>query len=149
MRYTIVGDNGFLFPRIPVICEAGNAIHVEFIGVPEGATAVFRCDEDGSAAYRDLVSGACEFDPSLMSGTVSVSVNMFDGSMREWKCDKILVQKAGTSNVVSACEGGFAEQLTVLRMEMEKQNKKVSEIKGRVAMLADRIETMLEGYDIT
>jgi hypothetical protein len=69
--------------------------------------------------------------------------------MREWKCDKLFVQKAGTSNVVSAYEGGFAEQLTVLRMEMEKQSKKVSEIEGRVSTLADRIETMLEGYDIT
>jgi hypothetical protein len=126
---------------------------VIFDGAPEGAVAVFRTS-DGRSFFRRAEGGVCRLKPSeLKNGEVSVQLTIPDQSARPTRigCEGLLAEAvSGTDTVlIIPNDDNLPARVAALLVENSDIRGKMAELERNLSAINTRIDTLLEGYDIT
>ena len=141
-------DTGVILSRNPVTVY--DDLSVSFSGAPENATAIF--DTENASLYRPLTDGACTVPADVLIGAIRVTVVVFDGSAcsRRWPCEELFAEKlrdGGT--LVFPNDMNLPQRFVELKKENDDIRQSQKRIEERLAELEDRIERLLDGYDLT
>ena len=149
MKYKIL-DNGtaVVLTRQPELVY--NDLYVYFSGAPSGATAIFESGDN--SMYRLLHDEACFVPVDKLNSVVKVTVALLDGSARprKWACEELLADKQQSGGtLVSPNDMNLPQRFVGLILENEGIRHTQERLEGRVKELEDRLEKLLEGYDLT
>ena len=125
-------------------------LRVTFAGAPEGATAIL--ESGGDSFYRVLDEESCSVPVDKLNGVVKVTVALLDGSTRsrKWVCEELLAEKlkdGGT--LVFPNDMNLPQRFIELKLENESIRQTNERIEARLGELENRLERLLEGYDLT
>lgn len=149
MEYKVF-DNGtaVVLTRHPEI--AYDKLNIDFSDAPSGATAIFECG--GDSFYRLLDGVTCSVPVGKLDGVVKVTVAILDGSAspRKWSCEELLAEKLESGGtLISPNDMNLPQRFVELKMENQNIRQHNERIELRLKSLEDRLEKLLEGYDIT
>ena len=149
MEYKLFGnDTAVLLTRQPEMVYG--ELFISFLGAPSGATAIF--EADGSSLYRSLNEDICSVPTDKLNGEVKVTVALLDGHARprKWICEEILAKRQKDGSVLISPND---MNLPLRFIELKEENQLIREanerIEKRLVALEDRLERILEGYDLT
>lgn len=148
-KYKIL-DNGtaVVLTRQPELVY--DDLYVDFSGAPSGATAIFESGSD--AMYRLLSDETCSVPVDKLNGVVKVTVALLDGSARprKWACEELLAEKQKNGGtLISPNDMNLPQRFVELKLENETIRQSQKRLEGRVKELEDKLEKLLEGYDLT
>ena len=150
MEYKLLdNESGVILTRQPEIVE--EELFISFIDAPADATAIFETN-DGVSYYRALSEGTCSLPVKRVAGEVKVTVALLDGSARtrKWICEELLAKKQESGGtLVSPNDMNMPQRFVELKLENEGIRQNQERLEGRVKELEDRLEKLLEGYDLT
>lgn len=152
MRYKLIDrERGVILSRSPEFCE--DKLFCEIEGAPDGATAIFEHREGRMKYFRELKSGACELPLGRFdSGTLTLTVAVLDGSAdpKRWLCEELRLQRLGENTVlILPNDGDITAAITELRIENSELRRMFGDLCGKYAELSERLERIMEGYDLT
>ena len=152
MRYKLLDNkNGVILSRSPEFCK--DKLSFEFEDVPEGATAIFEYAESGIKYFREISNGTCElplrrFDP----GTLTLTVAVLDGSAdpQRWLCEELSLRRLEDGTfLILPNDGDLPLAVAQLRAENSDLRRDLAELEKKYKDLSDRLERIMEGYDLT
>lgn len=148
-KYKIL-DNGtaVVLTRQPELVY--DDLYVDFSGAPSGATAIF--EVGGDTMYRLLSDETCSVPVDKLNGVVKVTVALLDGSARprKWACEELLAEKQkNCGTLISPNDMNLPQRFVELKLENETIRQSQKRLEGRVKELEDKLEKLLEGYDLT
>lgn len=148
MEYKIL-DNGtaVVLTRQPELVY--DELYIDFSGAPSGATAIF--EVGGDSLYRLLHGETCSVPADKLNGVVKVTVALLDGSARprKWACEELLAEKQKSGGtLVSPNDMNLPQRFIELKMENEAIRQTNERIETRLKELEDKLERLLEGYDL-
>lgn len=108
--------------------------------------AVF-ADTSGNEIYRELDGRKCSVPMRKLCGTISVAVVGVENKKR-WKCDSVRFIKHGNAVIAIANEDSVYEELAALRIEYDELCAEVGKIRESVNRVSDKLENIMEGYDV-
>jgi hypothetical protein len=148
MRYKIL-DSGtsVVLTRHPQMLS--EELQIEFEGAPSNATAIFEIGE--RSIYRNLVESSCSVPVDKLNGVVKVTIAVLDGSARprKWICEELLAEKQSGGTLVAPNDMNLPQRFVELKLENEVIRQTQERLEWRVKVLEDRLEKLLEGYDLT
>ena len=152
MRYKLIDhERGVILSRSPEFCE--DKLFCEIEGAPDGATAIFEHREGRMKYFRELKSGACELPLGRFdSGTLTLTVAVLDGSAdpKRWLCEELRLQRLGENTVlILPNDGDLPLAVAQLRAENSDLRRDLAELEKKYKDLSDRLERIMEGYDLT
>ena len=149
MEYRLLDNQtGVLITRKPEMIY--DELVIGFSGCPMGATAII--ESGGKSFYREIVEETCAISEGCLCGhDVRVCVAILDHSARpkRWMCEHFIAEKqrdGGT--LVYADESMLPKKYTDLALEAQALRKRCTAVEDRVQKLEDRLERLMEGYDI-
>ncbi len=147
MEYKIL-DNGtaVVLTRQPEMVY--DELYIDFSGAPSGATAIF---ESGGSLYRLLNGVTCSVPVDKLNGVVKVTVALLDGSARprKWTCEELLAEKQKNGGtLISPNDMNLPQRFVELKLENESIRQTNDRISMRLKKLEDKLERLLEGYDL-
>lgn len=148
MEYKIL-DNGtaVVLTRQPELVY--DDLYVDFSGAPSGATAIF--ESGGDSMYRLLHGETCSVPVDKLNGVVKVTVALLDGSARprKWACEELLAEKKSGGTLISPNDMNLPQRFVEVKLECDGIRQSQERLEECVKELKDRIEKLLEGYDLT
>lgn len=149
LKYKIL-DNGtaVILTRQPDIVY--DELQVDFLGAPIGATAIF--ESNGVSMYRLLYDGTCSIPSNRLDGVITVTLALLDGSAspRRWICEEIMAKREKNGGtLISPNDMDLPARYVELKLENEEIRKEIKLFGARIEKLNGRLETLLEGYDLT
>ncbi len=150
MEYRLLCDNtGVILTRQAELISG--ELLIQFTGAPEGSTAIFERD-DGHSLYRPINDENCSVDEDFLHGTIKVTVVVLNGSVKppKWLCEGIRaigVKNAGV--IISPDDVNLQEKLIKLQMNYADVSVKADKNEREIKELREKLEKLLEGYDIT
>lgn len=149
LEYKILGNGtAVILTRQPEIVHG--ELRVDFTCAPLGATAIF--ESNGSSVYRLLDGISCSVPVSRLDGAVKVTLALLDGSAspKKWVCEELMTKKEKNGGVlVSPNDMNLPQRYIELKLENEEIRRENKCLAERVKKLENRLETILEGYDLT
>ena len=149
MNYKILDNNtAVVLTRQPKLIY--NELYVDFLDAPLGATAIF--ESGGNTMYRLLNGGTCSVPSDKLNGVVKVTVALLDGSTRpcRWTCEELLAEKQKSGGtLISPNDMNLPQRFVELKLENHTVRQSLERLEGRIKELEDRLEKLLEGYDLT
>ena len=149
MRYKLLGSG-----KAVIISREHEIVYdnffITFSGAPSDATAIL--DVNGSSLYRKLEDGVCSIPANKLVGEIRVTVVILDGTtpIKRWNCEELkaeTLRDGGT--LVSPNDMNLPQKLADLELEYEHIRQTNERITKRLQALEDRLEKILEGYDLT
>lgn len=149
VRYKLL-DNGtaVVLTRQPEMLY--DELHIAFSGAPSGATAIFESGDD--SLYRQLDGVACSIPVGKLNGAVKVTVAVLDGSASplKWTCEELLAEKQENGGtLISPNDMNLPQRFVELKLECESIRQSNATLEKRIEGLEDKLERLLEGYDLT
>ena len=130
--------------------EVKEDLFVQFLGAPDGATAIFTDDKNAST-YKTLDDKkSCVLPKSLLQSPLKVIVTVIGAAKVEpiYLCETIVPKTIGGVLVVMPEEIDFGTELRKVYEIMQKLSDKYDELEKDHKALLDRFEKIMEGYDI-
>ena len=152
MRYKLIDKNrGVILSRSPVLCE--DKLSFEFEDVPGGATAIIEYAEGGIKYFREISCGKCELPLlRLDSGILALTVAVLDGSAdpKRWLCEELRLRRLEDGTfLILPNDGDLPLAVAQLRAENSDLRRDIAELEKKYKDLSDRLERIMEGYDLT
>lgn len=121
----------------------------KFIGAPEGATAIF--ESNGENLYRPLNEGSCVVYVGKLKGEVRISVSVLEGQADAclWSCEGLKVEPVKHSKLIMPNDMNLPERYIELKLENEEIRISQVRLEQRMAELEEKLENIMEGYDLT
>lgn len=150
MEYKLLDNGvGVILTRQPEIVE--DELFIDFVDAPADATAIFET-KGGNTYYRLISDGLCSLPVKKIIGEVKVTVALLNGETppRRWLCEefKVSIQRNGGA-LVAPNDMNLPQRFVELKLENESIRQNQERLEGRVKELEDRLEKLLEGYDLT
>ena len=149
MQYKLLDNGeGVILTRQPALISGD--LYVDFSGAPSGATAIFESGDD--SIYRLLDGETCDVPVDKLNGAVKVTVVLLDGSARprKWACEELLAEKQQSGGtLISPNDMNLPQRFVELKLENEAIRQAQDRLEERVKDIEDRLENLLEGYDLT
>lgn len=149
MTYKLLDDHtGVVLSRQPCVIEEKEVV-LSFEGAPDGATAVVTTEEDISF-YRQLKGGACTFPVAKLRGVLAVAVTLAEKGKgtRRYVCEGLVATPLERGVLLAPNDMNLPLEVARLRVDNCALRAKNAEIEKKVDALAERLEQMLEGYDL-
>lgn len=148
-KYKIL-DNGtsVLITRQPKLVY--DELFIDFSDAPSGCTAIF--ESGGDYLYRLLEGNVCSIPVDKLEGAVKVTVVLFDGSAspRKWTCEELFAEKQENGGIlISPNDMNLPQRFVELKLENEDIRQTNKLIEKRLEELENKLERVLEGYDLT
>ena len=152
IKYNILdNEKGVLLTRTPDLCSA--TLTFEFNDVPAGATAIFEHSETGIRYFRKISNGGCELLlESFESGKLSLTVIILDGSAdpQRWLCEELFIRKLDDRTfLIYPNDGDISSKVALIMTETSNLRKDIEKLKKDYSDLSNRLERIMEGYDLT
>lgn len=149
IEYKLLEKDGVILTRQAEI--ANNEVVVRFFGGSDDATAIF-VSEEGKSFYRKLSNGTCEIPSEKLNGSIKVTVAVLNGNtpLRKWHCEglkTIKLRDGGT--LILPDDMNMPQKFVELRLECQNLQQSNERLEARVKELEERLEKLLEGYDLT
>lgn len=93
----------------------------------------------------------CAIPAAFLNGTVKVTVAVLDGSARpqKWSCESLSAERQEDGSVlVSPDDNDLPQKVTALQLENDCIREEIKNFSQELSDLSERIQTMLDGYDI-
>lgn len=150
MRYKLLdNERGVILTRTPESCA--DVLIFEFEDVPEGATAIF--EQEKVKYFRELTEGSCKLPlRRLGDGTVNLTVAVLDGSAdpTRWLCEAFRLRRLESGESLAfPDDGDLPAEVARLRVENSKMRRDIAELSKKYEDLSDKLERIMEGYDLT
>lgn len=141
---------GIILTRSPETTK--DDIYITFQEAPSGAVAVFSTAA-GLTYYRKIsLDGECVIAARLLVGNTNLSVTVPDDGAgeRKWICEGIRIEELGNGVcAVFPNDMDLPQKVNELFLENEQLRNNVSRLTDKLSELKKRIDSLLEGYDIT
>ncbi len=150
IEYKLLDNNtGVILTRQPE--TAAEELLLSFKGAPEEATAIIETG-NGKVYYRKLMGTSCGIATHRFAGDIKITVALLDGSARprKWICEELKTERLdGGRILVCPNDMNLPDTVTALRIENGEIRQELKELRGELARLIQRLENLMEGYDIT
>lgn len=144
-------EKGVILSRSPELCV--DCLVCEFENAPDGVTAIFEYAEGGVKYFKELWAGKCELPLGRVgSGTLTLTAAILDGSAdpKRWLCEEICVRKLQDGTfLILPNDGDIPLEITHLKIDICNIRGDLSLLAKKYNDLADRLERIMEGYDLT
>ncbi len=155
MEYKLLDSKkGFILTREPEIIDKN--LYITFTGAPENATVIFESKIKGDTLYRELQDGMCcvpaRFLCSILEDVIKVTVVVLDGKSNEkWQCEEIKTGKNISNNtiIVKPNDMNIPLQIVEVLLEQQKIKDDMKQLTDNFSELNQKLDKLLEGYDIT
>ncbi len=149
MEYQIL-DNGtaVVLTRQPELVY--DTLYIDFSGAPSDATAIF--ESNGDTIYRRLCGKTCSVSVDKLDGAVKVTIAVLDGSARpyKWACEELMAEKQSNGGtLISPNDNNLPQKVVKLELQMQELNRSFISLEEKYKLLEDKLEKILEGYDLT
>ena len=141
-------DNGtgVIITRQPFITHEDEVI--EFNGYPENAVVIY--DKGNAQFYRDIKEGKAELPFKILNGVIKITVAVINTPGVKWTCEELIADELENGGVLIAPNDMNLPQTVVeLKLENEALRKDNEEIRRILKEFEDKLQGILEGYDIT
>lgn len=132
------------------IKEVKDELVIQFIGAPDGATAIFTDDKNVST-YKTLdEKKSCVLPKHLLQSPLKVIVTVIGGTKVEpiYMCETIVPKTIGNVLVVMPEEIDFGTELRKVYEIVQKLSDKCDNLERENKSLSERLENLMEGYDL-
>jgi hypothetical protein len=155
MEYKLLDSKkGFILTREPEIIDKN--LYITFTGAPENATVIFESKIKGDTLYRELQDGMCcvpaRFLCPILEDVIKVTVVVLDGKSNEkWQCEEIKTGKNISNNTIIVKPNDMNIPLLIVEVLLEQQKMKddMKQHTDNFSELNQKLDKLLEGYDIT
>lgn len=142
-------DNGtgVILTRHPEVAES---VSCTFLGAPSDATVILTT-ESGDTFYRKCAE-EWSIPASSLKGVIKVTVAVLDGRSNppKWICEEFVSSKLpGGYTFIAPNDMNLPQKFVELRLECQSLRESNERLETRVKELEDRLEKLLEGYDLT
>ena len=149
VEYKLLDNHvGVLLSRQPEVIE--DELTICFVGAPSDSVATFS-EKGGRPCLRKLTDGECTFPVRKLSGEITVSVSSVEGNaLMKWICDELKFTHISKKQTLIAPNDlllPFA--VAELRLENQELRGMVAELDDKIKKLDERLESIMEGYDLT
>jgi hypothetical protein len=130
--------------------EVKEDLTVQFLGAPDGATAIFTDDKNGSV-YKTLDDKkSCVLPKNILQSPLKVVVTVIGGTKVEpiYSCETIVPKVVGNTLVVMPEEIDSGTELRKVYDTMQKLSDKYDKLEKKYNALSERLESLMEGYDL-
>jgi hypothetical protein len=153
IQYKMFDHGAVLVTRRGMLFDKDKETEVTFDGAPNGSVAIFKTN-DGRSFFRKLEEQTCRLKPTeFREGEVSVHLTIPDQSARPRRigCEGLTVSAvAGTNTVlVLPNDDNLPARVAALLVENSEIREEMRRIYEKLNATNTRIDTLLEGYDIT
>lgn len=154
MEYKLLDDNtGIILTRNPE--KVSKNLFITFTGAPADATVIFE-NREGDSLYRKLEDNMCavptRFLCPILEDAIKVTVCILDGVSKDrWKCEEIKTGLLVSTNevLVQPNDMNIPQQMIDLKLELQEMKTKQKEQQEEISELNNKLNRLLEGYDIT
>lgn len=152
LKYKLLTNGtGVLVSRQPTTVE--KTIDFSFSDAENITTAIFSIEKNSErlSYYRELSGGKCSLDVSDVSGVIKVVAAQLGGAKTvRYVCEEIQLTKLPCGGIlVAPNDMNLPGSVTQIRIELDEIRKSVSDILKKYEDLEDRLERIMEGYDVT
>lgn len=155
MEYKLLDSKkGFILTREPEIIDKN--LYITFTGAPENATVIFESKIKGDTLYRELLDGMCcvpaRFLCPILEDVIKVTVVVLDGKSNEkWQCEEMKTGKNISNNtiIVKPNDMNIPLQIVEVLLEQQKIKDDMKQLTDNFSELNQKLDKLLEGYDIT
>lgn len=155
MEYKLLDSKkGFILTREPEIIDKN--LYITFTGAPENATVIFESKIKGDTLYRELQDGMCcvpaRFLCPILEDVIKVTVVVLDGKSNEkWQCEEIKTGKNISNDTIIVKPNDMNIPLLIVEVLLEQQKIKddMKQHTDNFSELNQKLDKLLEGYDIT
>ena len=152
MRYKLLdNERGVIVTRSPEFLI--DVLECEFEDVPKGATAIFEYEKGSVKYFREIEGETCELPlRRLESGKLTVTVAVLDGSSdpERWLCEELMLHKLEDGSfMILPNDGDLPSEVALLKTEVSNLRKKFADLEKKYDKLSDRLEQIMEGYNLT
>ena len=155
MEYKLLDSKkGFILTREPEIIDKN--LYITFTGAPENATVIFESKIKGDTLYRELQDGMCcvpaRFLCPILEDVIKVTVVVLDGKSNEkWQCEEIKAGKniSNDTIIVKPNDMNIPLQIVEVLLEQQKIKDDMKQLTDNFSELNQKLDKLLEGYDIT
>lgn len=135
--------------RQPVIIPSAEKLCLCFDGKPEEATTAI-LQAGAHEMYLTLTDACAVLQAGRLSGNIKVTLAAIDSSARPqvWKCEEISTTPCEGGILIAPNDMNMPERFTELKKENEEIRAELGKVKAEISALQNRIERMLEGYDL-
>ena len=148
MIYKLLDTNtGVILTRQQHVVKGEAKIEVK--GAPDGANIIFITEN--REFVRKLECGFCVAPVAKMNGTVSVCVKALNerGRVRTWNCEGIVVTQLGEGNVLLVPDDmDMPAKFVQLLAENQEMRENMHKLENTIKELSQKVDGMLEGWDI-
>ena len=152
MIYKILDKSkGIILSRTAESCR--DKVIIEFEDIPNGATAIFEHQQANIKYFCEIVSGKCELPlRRFIDGRITLTVAVLDGSAdpQRWQCEGLVLQTLSDGNVlIYPDDGDLPLDVALLKSELCDLRRNFAELAQKFNVLSDKLEKIMEGYDLT
>lgn len=148
IEYKVLGNGkAFLLNRNPHVGK--ERVRLKFAGAPEGSTAIISVK--GESYYRELEGGCCTIPVSVMDGEVGITLSVMGGvcAPKAWQCESLIAKKMQGGTLIHPEDMNLPNIVAAIAVENDELRAEQSALKSEIARLNKRIDSILEGYDLT
>ena len=146
MRVKLLDNGtGVIITRQPFITHEDEVI--EFEGHPEKSVVIY--ERGVTQYYRKIRNGKAELPFAILDGVIKISVAVISASGVKWTCEEIIADVLENGGVLIAPNDMNLPQAVVdLKLENEALRKENAEIRRILKEFEDKLQGILEGYDL-
>ena len=146
MRVRLLDNGtGVILSRQPFITHEDEII--EFENAPLNSVVIY--EKNGLQFYREIKDGRAVFPFSIMDGIIKISVSIIISAANMWICEEIRADHLENGGVLVAPNDMNLPQMVVdLKLESEALRAENKEIRETLNAFEDKLQGILEGYDI-
>lgn len=150
LQYKLLdNENGIILSRQPIVVS--KEMTVSFSDAHLATTAIFETEKH-ETYYRELSSGVCSLDVSGITGTLKVTAVQIDDRARplRWFCEELKLTRLDSGEIlVAPNDTNIVQTVANLRLENQDIRDKLKSLSNKYDDLEDRLERIMEGYDVT
>lgn len=146
MRIRLLDNGtGVILSRQPFITHEDEIIELE--NAPLNSVVIY--EKNGLQFYREIKNGRAVLPFSILDGIIKISVSIIISAANKWICEEIRADHLDNGGVLVAPNDLNLPQVVVdLKLENEALRKENVEIRARINALDNKLNGILEGYNI-
>ncbi|MCD8309494.1 MAG: hypothetical protein LUD19_06540 [Clostridia bacterium] len=148
MEYKILDKSGVIISRQPETVTG--ELSITFTNAPDNATAVFKTSS--GTLYRPLQDNACTIPFRTLTGEIEVTVTVLNGKAKPpvYKCEGLKAQTLKSGEVlVLPNDMDLPSKVTDILIDMQDIRAELKDLSDKYSELGEKLDGILEGYDIT
>lgn len=139
---------GVILTRQPEVIK--DNLYVTFSNAPENATAIIE-NKAGNSIYKLLEDYTCAIPSDFLDAEVKITIAVLDGvhNCDKWFCESIRAMLVNGEILVCPGDNDLPGEMAKAQIEIDKLQTGFNKITKDYAELNEKLEKLLNGYDIT